>query len=54
LAEYFKLDYKTDERLREMNFGNWELKKWTEIPEKKLIPGMKILSCKNFRWRKSP
>jgi alpha-ribazole phosphatase len=44
LAEYFKFDYKTDERLREMNFGNWELKKWTEIPKKKLIPGTKILS----------
>lgn len=38
LAEYFKLDYSTDERLREMNFGNWELKKWTEIPEQEINP----------------
>lgn len=38
LADHFKLDYKTDERLKEMNFGNWELKKWTEIPEKEINP----------------
>lgn len=38
LAEYFKLDYTTDERLREMNFGDWELKKWTAIPEKEISP----------------
>lgn len=41
LADYFKLDYKTDERLREMNFGNWELKKWTDIPEKEINPWYK-------------
>lgn len=38
LAEYFKLKYSADERLREMNFGNWELKKWTEIPEEEIKP----------------
>lgn len=41
LADYFKFDYKTDERLREMNFGNWELKKWTEIPEEQINPWYK-------------
>ncbi|MGU3373803.1 alpha-ribazole phosphatase family protein [Chryseobacterium sp. M5A1_1a] len=41
LADYFKLDYKTDERLREMNFGSWELKKWTEIPEEEINPWYK-------------
>ncbi|PKF74889.1 alpha-ribazole phosphatase family protein [Chryseobacterium sp. PMSZPI] len=38
LAKHFKLNYSTDERLREMNFGNWELKKWTEIPEEEINP----------------
>lgn len=41
LGEHFKLDYSTDERLREMNFGNWELKKWTEIPENEINPWYK-------------
>jgi len=36
LADYFKLDYQTDERLREMNFGNWEMKKWIDIPEEEI------------------
>lgn len=38
LADYFKLDCQTDERLREMNFGNWEMKKWTDIPEEEINP----------------
>ncbi|QXU49218.1 histidine phosphatase family protein [Chryseobacterium sp. D764] len=41
LADYFKFDYRTDERLREMNFGNWELKKWTDIPEEEINPWYK-------------
>lgn len=41
LADYFKFGYKTDERLREMNFGNWELKKWTAIPEEEIAPWYK-------------
>ncbi|MBP2615860.1 alpha-ribazole phosphatase family protein [Chryseobacterium jejuense] len=41
LAEYFKFNYSTDERLREMNFGNWELQKWTEIPEEEINPWYK-------------
>ncbi|MFP8896240.1 histidine phosphatase family protein [Chryseobacterium sp. EZn1] len=38
LADYFKFDYQTDERLREMNFGNWEMKKWTDISEEEINP----------------
>lgn len=38
LADFFKFKYSTDERLREMNFGNWELKKWTDIPEEEITP----------------
>jgi alpha-ribazole phosphatase len=41
LADYLKFDYETDERLREMNFGNWELKKWTGIPEEEINPWYK-------------
>ncbi|WP_347218315.1 alpha-ribazole phosphatase family protein [Chryseobacterium sp.] len=41
LAKHFKLHYSTDERIREMNFGNWELKKWTEIPEEEINPWYK-------------
>lgn len=41
LAEFFKFDYHTDERLREMNFGSWELKKWTDIPEAEINPWYK-------------
>ncbi|AZA54085.1 alpha-ribazole phosphatase family protein [Chryseobacterium sp. G0201] len=33
LAKYFQLNYQTDERIKEMNFGDWELQKWTSIPE---------------------
>ena len=38
LADYFGFDYTTDERLREMNFGSWEMEKWTDIPEKEINP----------------
>ncbi|WP_454046483.1 alpha-ribazole phosphatase family protein [Chryseobacterium sp. Marseille-Q8038] len=41
LADYFKFNYQTDERLREMNFGNWEMKKWTDIPEEEINPWYK-------------
>lgn len=41
LADYFKFDYQTDERLREMNFGNWEMKKWIDIPEEEINPWYK-------------
>lgn len=38
LAKYFQLNYETDERIREMNFGDWELKQWSEIPEEEINP----------------
>ncbi|MBV8325589.1 histidine phosphatase family protein [Chryseobacterium sp.] len=38
LAAFVSPDYTTDERIREMNFGNWELKKWTDIPEEEINP----------------
>ncbi len=38
LAQYFQLNYETDESIREMNFGDWELKKWSEIPEEEINP----------------
>lgn len=30
-----------DKRLMEMNFGNWELKNWNDIPQEELNPWMK-------------
>ncbi|MEO5911657.1 MAG: alpha-ribazole phosphatase [Pelobium sp.] len=33
-------DFKTDERLKELNFGTWEMKPWKAIPEKELNPWM--------------
>lgn len=38
LAKYFQLNYETDERIREMNFGDWELRKWSEIPKEEINP----------------
>lgn len=33
-------DYKEDKRLMEMNFGDWEMKNWNEIPQEDLNPWM--------------
>ncbi|SFA73558.1 alpha-ribazole phosphatase [Flavobacterium swingsii] len=33
-------NFKTDSRLMEMNFGDWELKKWNDIPEDEMNPWM--------------
>ncbi|PWN59788.1 alpha-ribazole phosphatase family protein [Chryseobacterium viscerum] len=41
LADYFRLNYIIDERIREMNFGNWELQKWTDISEEEINPWYK-------------
>src|SRR6218665_495398 len=27
-----------DKRLMELNFGSWEMKRWSEIPEEELVP----------------
>ena len=41
LANYISEEnYKTDSRLMEMNFGDWELKKWNDIPEDEMNPWM--------------
>lgn len=40
LAQKLSADYKTDSRLQELNFGDWELKKWDDIPLKQLSPWM--------------
>lgn len=34
------ISYQEDERLKEMNFGDWELKSWNEIPPEELNPWM--------------
>ncbi len=34
------ISYQEDERLKEMNFGDWELKSWNEIPLEELNPWM--------------
>jgi len=34
------ISYHEDERLKEMNFGDWELKSWNEIPSEELNPWM--------------
>lgn len=41
LAKHFQFNYETDERLREMNFGDWEMRKWTDIPEDEINPWYK-------------
>lgn len=38
LAKHFQLNYQTDERIKEMNFGDWELQKWSDIPEDEINP----------------
>lgn len=38
LANLIDENYSTDNRLMELNFGAWELKKWTEIPNNEIQP----------------
>jgi alpha-ribazole phosphatase len=45
LAEYIQnnkniISFEKDNRLMEMNFGDWELKNWNEIPPEELNPWM--------------
>jgi alpha-ribazole phosphatase len=45
LAEYIQkstnsISFQKDNRLMEMNFGDWELKNWNEIPPQELNPWM--------------
>ena len=40
LAKYFNDDILFDNRLKELNFGDWELKPWNDIPEEEINPWM--------------
>ncbi|KDN56208.1 alpha-ribazole phosphatase [Flavobacterium seoulense] len=40
LANYLSSSVSIDSRLMEMNFGDWEMKKWDEIPEVDFTPWM--------------
>jgi alpha-ribazole phosphatase len=40
MAEYIYADITFDKRLEEMNFGDWELKPWNDIPPTELSPWM--------------
>ena len=40
LAKALNSDIETDIRLKELNFGDWELKPWNAIPEKEMTPWM--------------
>jgi alpha-ribazole phosphatase len=40
LATLFNPNFKQDKRILEMNFGEWELKKWDDIPTEEMTPWM--------------
>ncbi len=40
LAEYLNENVSYENRLKELDFGNWELKPWNDIPEKEITPWM--------------
>jgi alpha-ribazole phosphatase len=40
MAEFFSDDITFDKRLMEMNFGNWELQAWNDIPLEEINPWM--------------
>ena len=33
LASYISYDYSTDDRIKELNFGDWELKRWDDLSD---------------------
>lgn len=50
LASRISSRYSTDDRLKELNFGDWEMKWWNEIDEAQLNPWMNDfvnISCPN-------
>lgn len=49
LAKQFKGHLVLDNRLKELNFGDWELQPWNDIPEKQITPWMN-----NFVTHKVP
>lgn len=40
MAEFFSNEIIFDNRLKEMNFGNWELQAWNDIPLEEINPWM--------------
>lgn len=40
LAKQFSNDITFDNRLKELNFGDWEMKPWNDIPENEMNPWM--------------
>lgn len=36
LAQYLNAEFVIEPRLKEMNFGDWEMKRWDEIPQSEL------------------
>lgn len=38
LADFFKFEYQIDTRLKEMNFGAWEMQAWDAIPLEQIQP----------------
>lgn len=40
LAKDISESYDTDDRLKELNFGAWEMKLWNEIPKREIDPWM--------------
>tara|TARA_B100000809_G_scaffold249300_1_gene280427 strand:- start:29304 stop:29858 length:555 start_codon:yes stop_codon:yes gene_type:complete len=40
LAALFDKNFTIDKRILELNFGDWELKKWDDIPSEELTPWM--------------
>jgi len=38
LADLFTQDYEIDSRLKELNFGDWELERWDNIPQTEIQP----------------
>lgn len=38
LASYFEFDFISDQRIAEIDFGDWEMKAWDEIPSEQIDP----------------
>ena len=47
IAALFSSQFLTDDRLMEMNFGEWEMQQWSDIPKSELDPWMQdwVTSC---------
>src|SRR5690606_42086613 len=54
LAAHFGLLPEKDVRLMEMNFGDWEMKKWDDIDQRELNAWMNDSSAKTCYQKQSP